>query len=132
MDKLANRLHDDAQRIDVDVSAELDERLRASIGTARARSAGDTVVRKPLASIGWASALTGVAVAAAVIFVVNVDRLKVPNEAPPPFEVVSDALPQLNAETAVFTAPLTEELENLEADLRKAEQAVRREIGLGM
>ena len=62
MDKLAKALRDDAQRIDVNVSPELDRRLRASIQNAPA--ARNRKARKPVTSIGWASALTGAALAA--------------------------------------------------------------------
>ena len=36
----------------------------------------------------------------------------------------------LKAEAAVMTSPLQEELDKLESDLKKAEEKVRREIGL--
>lgn len=132
MDKLAKALRDDAARIDVKVSAELDRRLHASIENAPSPAARKNAVRKPATSIKWASALTGVALAATVIFVVNFDQPQAPAAVVPPLQTVTGVLPRLNTETAVFTAPLTEELENLEADLRKAERAVKREIGLGL
>lgn len=132
MDKLAKALREDAERIEVNVSAELDKRLQASIENAPPPTARRKHARDPVTHIGWASALTGVAIAAAVILVVNIDRSEAPTSVVPPLESVTGALPRLNAETAVLTAPLTEELENLEADLRKAERAVRREIGLDM
>lgn len=135
MDKLAKALREDAERIDVTVSADLDKRLRASIENASTPAVNGRAARKPVTRIGWASALTGMALAAAVIFVVNFDQADTP-DAPsavvPPLESVTGALPRLNTETALFTAPLTEELENLEADLKKAERAVKREIGLSL
>ena len=132
MDKLAKALRDDAERIDVNVSPELDRRLRASIENAPSSRTRPTSAHRPVTRIGWASALTGIALAATVILVVNLNRPETPDAVVPPLESVTGALPRLNAETAVFTAPLTEELENLEADLRKAEQAVKREIGLAL
>lgn len=132
MDKLAKALREDAECIKVDVSADLDKRLRASIENAPSPSTRHESAHKPVMRIGWVSALTGAAVAAAVIVVVNFDRPDVPTGVVPPLESVTGALPRLDTEAAVFTAPLTEELENLEADLRKAEEAVKREIGLGM
>ena len=135
MDKLAKTLREDAERIEVHVSADLDERLRASIENASSSATHSGTARKPVTRIGWASALTGMALAAALIFVVDFDQADppdVPSAVVPPLESVTGALPRLNTETALFTAPLTEELENLEADLRKAERAVKREIGLGL
>lgn len=132
MDKLAKALREDAERIDVNVSRQLDERLRASIEHVSPRAGQRQDRPRPLTRIGWASGLTGVALAAAVVAVVNLYQPDAPDGAVPPLESVTGALPRLNAETAVFTAPLTEELENLEADLRKAEQAVKREIGLDL
>lgn len=132
MDKLARALRDDAECIEIHVPTDLDERLRASIENAPSPATGRKPARNPATRIGWASALTGVAVVAGIILVVNIERTEAPTSVIPPLESVTGALPRLNAETAVLTAPLTEELENLEADLRKAEQAVRREIGLDM
>ena len=37
---------------------------------------------------------------------------------------------ELNAETAMLTAPLQEELDKLQSDLKKAEEKVKRDIGL--
>ena len=38
--------------------------------------------------------------------------------------------PPLNIQRAVLTAPLEQELENLESDLRKAEEALREDLGI--
>ncbi|MBT8100603.1 MAG: hypothetical protein KJO82_12680 [Gammaproteobacteria bacterium] len=132
MDKLKQALQEDAAQINIEVSPELDARLQASI-----RNAGAVVPEAPAPrgnawSFGWASALTGAAAAVLLLVVVNLDRPEPPASAVPPLDQLHVAVPSLNAETAVFTAPLKKELENLESDLRKAEQAVKREIGLGL
>lgn len=132
MDSLSKALRDDAERIEVGVSPDLEMRICASLERVQPTRKGAPSLRASPANIGWASALTGVAIAATVILVVNLNRAPPPADVLPPPESRSLALPLLNAETAVFTAPLAEELENLEADLRKAERAVRREIGLGL
>lgn len=129
MDKLANALREDAEKIEVSVSADLDKRLHASIEHSPPRRPKP---KRTTARVGWASALTGVTAAVAVLLVINWNRPEAPATVVPPLASVAGALPRLNAETAVLTAPLTKELENLEADLKKAEEAVKREIGLSM
>ena len=132
MDKLSKALRDDAERIEVGVSPELETRIQASLDGIEPRRDSVSKSRSSPMKIGWASGLTGIAIAATVILFVNLNRTPAPTERPPSPAALAVAMPLLNAETAVFTAPLAEELENLEADLRKAERAVKREIGLGL
>ena len=67
MDKLAKQLRDDAEQINVSVSDELDHRIAASLRavTPVEESKRTPVVRPPL--FWWASTITGVAAALAVI-----------------------------------------------------------------
>ena len=132
MDKLAQALRSDADRIDVSVSPELKRRLSASIEREASNAAAAAPAVKPAAGPGWASILTGVAAAAAIAIVVYPDRIQPTPDVVPPLESLTGALASLDGETAALTAPLTEELERLESDVRKAQQAVRREIGLSM
>jgi hypothetical protein len=130
MDKLARQLHDDAQRIEVAVSDELDRRIEASLRAVTPEaeeSRPAPVARPPL--FWWASTITGVAAAIAVIAVAN---WRAPDRsAPPPLNVVA-AIPaiDLKAETAMLTGPLQEELDRLQSDLKKAEEKVKQDIGL--
>ena len=76
----------------------------------------------------WWSSLVGATGALAVIVFLNIG-----NEAPgpTPTQVVDSAIPpSLNIQRAVMTAPLEQELENLESDLRKAEEALREDLGI--
>jgi len=129
MDKLARQLRDDAQQIDCTISEELDERIRASL-----QGLTPEPVQKPGAAarpawFWWASSLTGVAAAIAAIVIINV-------QTPEPQPVARDAsvrplaLPTIkwNAETAVLTSPLEQEIEDLQSDLKKAEEAVKQDI----
>lgn len=131
MDKLAKQLRDDAGRIEVGISDELDRRIDASLRAAtqeRAARAPAPRARPPL--FWWASTITGVAAALAVIALVN---WQVAGDVPPPATTVVSTLPapiDLNAEAAMLTTPLRQELENLQSDLKKAEEKVKREIGL--
>ncbi len=128
MDKLAKRLRDDAASIDAKISAELDHRIQASlqgIEPERTRPASRPARRY---SRWWASSLTGIAAAIAVIAIINLER-------PGPEPIVSNpvqplVLPIINlkVEAAMLTSPLQQELEDLQSDLRKAEQAVREDI----
>jgi len=130
MDKLARQLHDDAQRIEVAVSDELDRRIEASLRAVTPepeKSRPAPVARPPL--FWWASTITGVAAAVAVIAIAN---WRAPDRSePPPVNVVA-AIPSidLKAETAMLTGPLQEELDRLQSDLKKAEEKVKRDIGL--
>ena len=128
MDKLAKQLREDADRINVAVSDELDQRIEASLRSV-------TPVRERAAPRGrpplfWvASTLTGAAVALAVIAIVN---RQVPEEPTAPPVTVAEVTPtiDLNIEAAMLTAPLQQELEALQSDLKKAEEKVKRDIGL--
>ena len=129
MDKLAKQLRDDAERINVTVSEELDHRIETSLRavTPEVKSRPAPVSRPPL--FWWASTITGVAAALAVIAIANWQTPEQPNATP---VLVADLEPpiELNLEAAMLTAPLEEELEALQSDLKKAEEKVRRDIGL--
>jgi hypothetical protein len=131
MDKLAKRLREDAANINVSVSDELDRRIEASLLAVSPEMAEQRPVTpvKP-ALFWWASTVTGIAAAVVVIAIMN---WRAPGQpvADVPLNIVA-AVPaiDLKAEAAVLTNPLQEELDNLESDLKKAEEKVRRDIGL--
>lgn len=131
MDNLAERLRADAERIEVRVSDELDRRIRASLeSTAQeARVARPEAVRR-LPRFWWASSLTGLAAAIAVIAFLNIDAPSPPPSATPANVVADIPRIDLRAETAALAGPLEEELEDLEADLRRARERIREDIGL--
>lgn len=129
MDKLAKRLREDAGRIDVDISAELDDRIQASLQGIRPEKG-----RRPAGTSGsrwfWvASSLTGVAAAVAAIVVIN---LRSPE--PTPMTAGTTEAPlvlptiEWRTEAAVLTSPLEQEIEDLQADLKKAEEVVKEDI----
>lgn len=131
MDKLAKRLREDAANINVSVSDELDRRIEASLlavspETAEQRPAAPA--RPPL--FWWASTITGITAAVVVIAIVNLQAPEQSNEGVPLDIVAAVPAIDLKAEAAVLTNPLQEELDKLESDLKKAEEKVRREIGL--
>lgn len=123
------QLREDAAAINVEVSTELDDRIRASLqGVTPERPPESQPPERPR-SMWWASSFTGVAVAAALILVLNLNQ---PEPVTPPDDtlVVPMLAPDLIFKKAVMTAPLEQELEDLEADLKKAEEAVKKEFGL--
>jgi len=131
MDKLAKTLREDAARIDVSVSDELDRRIEASLLAVSPEIAEQrpvTPAKPPM--FWWASTVTGIAAAVAVIAIVNWQAPDQP-AADLPLNIVA-AVPaiDLKAEAAVLTNPLQDELDKLESDLKKAEEKVRRDIGL--
>ncbi len=129
MDKLARQLREDAEKIECAVSDELDRRIRASL-EATEPDAPATAKRKPRSpSFWWASSLTGVAAAAAIIAVINVAPPEpgIPVTEPSPQALVIPTI-SWKAETAVLTSPLEQEYEDLKSDLEKAEEALRKDI----
>lgn len=131
MDKLARRLKDDADKIDVTVSEELDNRIAASLrsvtpeGPARAPRE-----RAKPAGFWWASSLTGIVAATAVIVMINMQPAEEPPSAIPDDALATVPTFDWKAESASLTGPLQQELEDLQSDIRKAEQKVRKDIGL--
>ncbi|MDH3613317.1 MAG: hypothetical protein OEU90_02585 [Gammaproteobacteria bacterium] len=129
MDKLAKQLREDADQIACNISPELDERIRASLHGITPKPVDKPGPASRPAAFWWASSLTGVAAAVAIIAVVN---LQAPE--PGPEAANSGAVPLIlptikwNTETAVLTSPLEQEIEDLQSDLKKAEEAVRQDI----
>jgi len=129
MDKLAKQLREDAGKIECEVSAQLDNRIRASLEGVQPEVSARPRRESKSFSFWWASSLTGVAAAIVVIVVINL-------RAPTPGPAVTEPQPQAfvvptiewHAETAVLTMPLEQEIEDLQADLEKAEDAVRQDI----
>ncbi len=134
MDKLAEQLKDDAVRIDVQISDELDRRITASLQGITPEAPEAPQVQPRPAVFWWASSLTGVAAALVFIAITNSDSQT--EESPAvlpqtsPVSVVTIPTIDWKAESAMLTRPLQKELEDLQADLQKAEEKVKREIGL--
>ncbi len=137
MDKLERRLKEDASLIKADLAPELQERIRASLESTEPAKQTPRTTKTSGTSLWWASSLTGLAAAALLIVVINW------NGGVEPVEEVADAAPPgitwsiqsgfpLNAETAEWTAPLEEELKNLQSDLEKARESVERDLRLGL
>ncbi|MCH9006076.1 MAG: hypothetical protein IH838_12425 [Proteobacteria bacterium] len=134
MDKLAKQLRADAALIDVQVSDELERRITASLhGLSPEGQEPPTIQQRP-AAFWWASSLTGVAAALIVIAVINSQsRLdEAPTRAPEisPIAVLTTPIIDWKTESAMLTSPLRKELEDLQADIKKAEQKVKEDIGL--
>ncbi len=134
MDKLAEQLKDDAAQINVQISEEFDRRMMASLEAATSEAPSAPRIKQRPAVFWWASSLTGVAAALVLIAVIN--SLSQVEDAPfvlPTTSPVSVAtIPSIDwkAESAMLTRPLQRELEDLQADLKKAEEKVKKEIGL--
>ena len=127
MDNLAKQLREDAERIECTVSGELDERIRASL---HGIAPGPVAQAKPKSFSFWfASSLTGVAAAVAFIVIIN---LQAPEPGVTPSESTPTALVlptiEWRAKTAVLTSPLEQEIEDLQSDIKKAQEAVRQDI----
>ena len=128
MDKVAARLRQDASAIDVGVSPELDERIRASLEAATQEPPSRPLPPSRPPWFWWASSLTGIAAAVAVIVIVN---LQGPDPAVPQSVGNPTALlppVRWQVETAVLTSPLEQEMEDLQSDLKKAEEALKRDL----
>jgi hypothetical protein len=135
MDKLASKLRADAANIDAQISAQLDSRIRASLNAIEPEVARQRQpVRRPV-SFWLASSLTGITAALALIAALNMIDSNEPE--PVPQNVVGNTVPpvgipvlelDLEVEAAMLTGPLARELEDLQADLKKAEELVRGDV----
>jgi hypothetical protein len=129
MDKLAKQLREDADRIDVSISSEMENRIRASLAGVRPETPRNRAAAPRQPWFWWASSLTGLAAAAAIVLIVN---LRGPLEAPPPVAQATSTFDvpavEWRLRPAVLTSPLEEEYVDLQADLRKAEQLLRQDI----
>ncbi len=136
MDKLGERLRDDAASLDAEISAELDHRIQASLRGVAPERAQPASQSPRSYSLWWASSLTGIAAAIAVIAIINLERSgpepSAGNSVKPLVTVQPLVMPgiDLKAEAAMLTNPLQQELEALQSDLKKAEQAVREDVEL--
>ena len=135
MDKLAKQLKADAAMIDVQVSDELDRRITASLHGVTPEKPNLPAERSRPAAFWWASSLTGVAAALVVIAIINSQSR--PGDEPvaqvaetSPVPVVTTPTIDWKTESAMLTRPLQQELEDLQSDLKKAEEKVKRDIGL--
>lgn len=131
MDKLALKLREDADKIEVKVSSELDNRIEASLRAAAPEKSPPPIPRARPPWFWLASALTGATAAIAALAIVNLSPVEEP--AVPSATMVSAEPPpllDLDTEAVMLTAPLQRELADLQSDLKKAEEKVRRDIGL--
>jgi len=135
MDKFEKRLKQDARDIEARVSSELRARIDASLRGARPlpRTVPE---RSTHGGLWWFSSLTGLAATAAVIMLLNWQR---PEPTPAPTEeAVAVTVPDdpqtqipsaiLDIRNADFTSPLEKELVNLQSDLEKARDTVRKDL----
>ena len=133
MDKFTRKLREDADRIDAEISAQLDSRIRASLTGIEPEALRQEGPRRRPAWFWLASSLTGVAAAVAVIAVLNVMQPEEPVAVPrvaaghTPQPVALPAL-DLDVRAAMLADPLAQELEDLQADLKKAEELVRGDV----
>jgi molecular chaperone GrpE (heat shock protein) len=138
MDEFEKRLKRDAQDIDADISPQLAARIAASLQSVE-RIEPARKKRSETSNLWWASSLTGLAAAVAVIALLNWNQ---PDPEPvlpeqTAFQTVPDAreylqqiqgrLP-LRTETAEFTHGLEDELARLQADFEKAREKVNQDI----
>ena len=129
MDNLAKRLREDAAQIECAVSEQLDDRIRASLENITPQEPAKPERKGRPLTFWWASSLTGVAAAIALIAIVNLQGSNpgIPTTEPGSQPLVLPSI-EWQAETAVLVSPLEEEYEKLQSDLEKAEEAVRQDI----
>jgi len=131
MDTVAERLRGDAERIEVPISPGLDDRIRASLVGISPAPGQASAAPSRSGLFWWASSLTGIAAALALIVISN---LPGPVPVTVPAMTAADnaqlTLPAIawRIEPAVLTSPLEEEIEDLQSDLKKAEQALKRDL----
>ena len=128
MDDLAKKLRADAEQIEVSISPQLEDRIRASLESAT-QDRPEPVSKTQSRSFWWASSLTGIAAAVAVIAIVNISGPdpEVAVTQPPPPSLSASGI-DFNLKPAVLTQTLEQELQDIQSDFRKAEQAVREDL----
>lgn len=134
MDKLTKQLKRDAAQIDVQISDELDRRIMASLQSVTPEMPVRPAVRRRPPIFWWASTLTGAAAAILLIVMINSrsqvdDALPLPPQTSPVAVATAPTI-QWKADRAMLTRPLQQELEDLQSDIKKAEEKVKRDIGL--
>jgi hypothetical protein len=133
MDKFTRKLREDADRIDAEISAQLDSRIRASLAGIEPEVQRRPEQKRRPAWFWLASSLTGVTAALAVIAVLNLMRPDEPVAVPrvtaeSPVQPVALPALDLDVRAAMLADPLAQELEDLQADLKKAEELVRGDV----
>jgi len=124
VDSLERHLKEDAQHIEVRVSPELDERLRASLEAAEPARRPASVPRPRW--FWWASSLTGAVSALLIIALVNLGSE--PEGVPPATASQPLLTPALDVRPAMMLGPLESELDNLKRDLARAQAVVREDV----
>ena len=127
MDDLAKKLRADAEQIEVSISPQLEDRIRASLESATQDRPQAASKQQPR-SFWWASSLTGIAAAAAVIAVINMSGPDPDTAVTQPPPSLSASRIDFNLKPAVLTQTLEQELQDIQSDLKKAEQAVRDDL----
>jgi len=134
MDKLSKQLKEDAALIDAEISDELDRRINASLQGIAPQKLMPSAPRQRPPLFWWASSLTGIAAALAVIAIINspspVSEPSLPAPEISPVPIASTPIIRWRTESAMLTRPLQQELEDLQSDLKKAEEKVKQDIGL--
>ncbi len=138
MDKLAKQMKADAAKIEVQVSDELEQRITASLRAVSPVKPKPAVIQQRPATFWWASSLTGIAAALVVIAVINSHSQPRDTDVPLAGNTTPTSVPNAimgpaidwKTESAMVTRPLQKELLDLQSDIKKAEEIVKREIGL--
>lgn len=139
MDNFEKRLKRDADAIEAEVSPELRARIDASL---HGIEPVHQVRREPApVNLWWASTVTGLAAAVLVIVLINWNQpganvtpdetladTRTDAELPTEPEVPTGDSPMLDIRTADFASPLEVELENLQSDIEKARESVRKDL----
>ena len=113
------------------------ELTRPCVGTAQAQPESEPQQGRP-PLFWWASSLTGAAAALVVLAIINSHSQPgdaTDPELTEPTTIAATPLPNVpiidwKTESAMLTEPLRAELENLQSDLKKAEEKVKEDIGL--
>jgi hypothetical protein len=138
MDKLAEQLSKDAALIDVEISSQLDRRISASLHGVTPNVPDDVASPQRPAVFWWASSLTGIAAALVVLAIIDShSQVEDATEAVAdvasgmsPVALVTTPIIDWKTESAMLTQPLQRELEDLQSDLKRAEEKVKEDIGL--
>ena len=135
MDEFEKRLKRDAEDVETGDATALRARIDASLrATDRIRPVAEA--RDPGINLWWASSITGLAMAVAVIAVINWNSPVAPEVAPgvvdsttvPEYVEGIEEMYPLDFKTADFAGPLEDEMLKLRADFERAAETVKEDI----
>lgn len=128
MDNFGERLRKDAAQIDARISSELDRRIHAGLDGVEPQSVAVPAVSRRSSGYRWWGSLAGAAAVIVLALAVHFNRPEAVQEPTGIGQPVMIASSNIDIDTLRLVAPLQEEMDNLQADLNKVGNWLRKDI----